>query len=91
MVQMNLFARQESRYRHGDQTCGYGGGEERVDELEDYDTHTHTHTHTLPCVKYLASGNLLCNTGNYTWCSVMTQRSGTVGGRSKRESICVYI
>ena len=49
------------------------------------------HTHTLPCVKYLASGNLLNNTGNYTWGSVMTQRSGTGGGRSKRESIYVYI
>ena len=27
---------------------------------------------TLPCVKYIASGNLLYSTGSSAWCSVMT-------------------
>ena len=49
---------------------------------------------TLPCVKLIASGNLLYSTGSSAWCSVMTQMGGMgvrVEGRSKREGIYVYI
>ena len=49
---------------------------------------------TLPCVKQIASGNLLYSTGNSAQCSVTTQIRGMgpgVGGRSKREGIYVYI
>ena len=62
-------------------------------------THTHTHTHThiyiLPCVKQIASGNLLYSRGNSAQCSVMTLRGEmgceVAGERSKREVIHVYI
>ena len=48
--------------------------------------------YTPPCVKQIASGNLLYNTGNSAWCSVMTQRDGKGGGRrSKRGEIYAYI
>ena len=88
MAQMNLLAGQKYKCRHGKQPCGYEAGGKGG---TNWKIRVYTHTHTLPCVKYLASGNLLNNTGNYTWGSVMTQRSGTGGGRSKRESIYVYI
>ena len=51
-------------------------------------------THTLPHVKQTAGGNLLCDVGNSTQCSVTTQRGGMgweVGGRLKREGIYVYL
>ena len=32
---------------------------------------THTHTHTLPCIRQLARGKLLCSTGGSVPCSVM--------------------
>ena len=46
----------------------------------------------LPCIKYIASGNQLNNTG----CSMMLyddldEWDEKVGGRSQRERICVYI
>ena len=52
-----------------------------------------TDLHTLPCVKPIASGKLLDNTGSSTWCSVTTQRGGMAsgGGRLKREGICVRL
>ena len=50
--------------------------------------------YTLPCVKQVASGNLLYSTGSSAQCSVMTQMGGMGGGvrgTSKREGIYVYI
>ena len=46
---------------------------------------------TLPCVKQIASGNLLYSTGSSPQCSVMTQMGGMGWRRSKREGIQVYI
>ena len=48
---------------------------------------------TLPCVKEIASGNVLYSTGSSAQCSVTTQMGGMqgVGGRSKREVILFYI
>ena len=48
---------------------------------------------TLPCVKQIASGNLLYSTGSSAQCFVTTQRDeiGRVGGRLNREGIYVYI
>ena len=46
--------------------------------------------HTLPYVKQIASGNLMCDKGSSTWCSVKTERGGMgweIGGRFKREKI----
>ena len=37
---------------------------------------TYIHIYTLPCVKQIASGKLLCNTGSSAQCSVMTQKGG---------------
>ena len=35
--------------------------------------------YTLPCVKQMASGNLLYSTGSSAWCSVMTSKCGMRG------------
>ena len=44
--------------------------------------------YTLSCVKQVAGGKLLYNTGGPAWPSVMTWRDGRVrGGRLKREMI----
>ena len=56
-----------------------GRGEERVRCME-----TVTWKLTLPYVKQIANGNLLCVSGNSNRGSVSTQRGGT-GGRFKRE------
>ena len=42
---------------------------------------------SLPCVKQLASGKLLCDTGSSARCSVMTWRGGVGGvvGKLKKE------
>ena len=42
--------------------------------------------YTLPCVKEIASGKLLCSTGNSVWWSVMRGREGF-----KREGISISI
>ena len=50
--------------------------------------------YTLPREKQPASGNLLCDAGGATQCSVTTQRDGMgweVGGILKREGIYVYL
>ena len=45
----------------------------------------------LPCVKQIASEKLLYSTGSSAWCSVMTQKAGVWGRRSKRGGIYVYM
>ena len=71
-----------------EQTCGRGsegeGGihwEIRID------------VYPLPCVKWTASGKLLCSTGSSALCSVMTERAGMrgVGWKLKREGVYVYL
>ena len=51
--------------------------------------------YTLPCIKYMASGNLLYYKETSTWCSVMIQRCriGEKGerGRLEREGIYVHM
>ena len=46
-----------------------------------------TDIYTLPCVKQIASGNLLYSTRSSAWCSTVTYMDGMVGGGSKREGI----
>ena len=48
-----------------------------------------TDLHTLPCVKPIASGKLLDNTGSSTWCSGVGGRRG-VGGLRGKESAYAY-
>ena len=59
MVLMNLFAGQQWRHRHREQNYGHGGGAaggtNRESSLEIY---------TLWYIKWIASGNLLYDTGN---------------------------
>ena len=44
------------------------------------------------CVKQIASGKLLYNTGSSAQCSVMTQRDGVVGWKAQEgEHICIHI
>ena len=66
MIQMNLFAGQEQKGRHGEQMCGHrGAGEGGMNWEIRFDINT------LLCVKQIASGNLLYSTGSSSWCSVM--------------------
>ena len=49
---------------------------------------------TLPCVNIQLVGTVLFSTESSAWYYVMTQMGGMgcrMGGRSKREEICVYI
>ena len=54
VVQMNLFAGQEQRCRHGEQTYGRGSGGVNWESRTDIPT--------VPWVNQIASGNLLYNT-----------------------------
>ena len=46
----------------------------------------------LPCVRQIASGNLLLSAGSSAWCSSMTHRGGMEGGgRLKWEWIYIYL
>ena len=49
--------------------------------------------YTLLCVKQIASGKLLCNTGSPTWCSVMTSKCGMGEEREVQEGrdICIIM
>ena len=49
----------------------------------------------LPCVKQIASGNLLCSAGSSARCSIMTYLGGWDGGGCGREvqeggEICIH-
>ena len=51
-------------------------------------------TYTLPYAKWIASANLLDDTGSSNWRSVTTERGGRgweVGGRSQTEGTFVYL
>ena len=66
MVQMSLFAGQESRQRHREWMCGHwavGSGMNRVPGID---------VCALPCAKQIASGNRLYSTGGSAQCSVVT-------------------
>lgn len=54
-VLMNLFAGQQWRHEHREQTCGHSGGSTEWDELRE-----ERETYTLPYVKQVASENWLC-------------------------------
>ena len=58
MVLINLFAGQEYRYKHREQTCRHSGGREGGTNREGS-----TEIYTLPHVKQRASGKFLYNTG----------------------------
>ena len=83
MVQMNLFAKQKQSHRCRKQTYGYqggkgGGGMNCEIGIDIY---------TLVYMKQVTNENLLCNTGNSTQCSVVTQ----MGRESKKEWIYVQL
>jgi len=66
MVQMSLFAGQESRQRHREWMCGHwavGSGMTRAPGID---------VCAPPCAKQIASGNLLYSTGGSAQCSVVT-------------------
>ena len=58
MVQMNLFAGWNRDIDIQNRHVGMGRWDGDGLSCEIW-TGIHTHTHTLPCVKYIASGNLL--------------------------------
>ena len=61
MELMNIFAGQQWRHRHREQTYGYSwqGEKERIGGMEKV-----TWKHTLTYVEWIASGNLLHDSGN---------------------------
>ena len=63
MVLMNLFAGQQWRRRHTKQTVDTVGEGEGGTNSENS-----MQTYTLPYVKQIASGNVLCDTGSSTQC-----------------------
>ena len=81
MVLMNLFAGQQWRHRHTEQTCGHSGGREGGRNGEcSMETYTQTY------VKQIACGYLLYDSGSSNQCS-----DNLVGGRFKREGTYVYL
>ena len=66
MVQMHLFAGQEERRRCREQTCRH-----KVEGQCGMNGEIGSDRHTLPCVKQIASGKLVCNRGSSVWCPVM--------------------
>ena len=59
MVLMNLFARQEQRLRHREQTYGHSGERRGWENRE-----SSSETYTLPYVKHMASGKLYVTQGS---------------------------
>ena len=78
MVLMNLFAGQQWRCRHREQTCGHSGG-----GAGGMDWKSNTETYTLQYVKQIASGNLVYDTGNPkpVLCGDLEGWDGEGGGR----------
>ena len=68
-VLLNPFAQQQYRHRHREQTYGQSEGVGR--EGGRYEE-SNMETYTLPYVKSVAIGNLLCGSGNSNWGSATT-------------------
>ena len=66
MVHMNLYAGQEEKGRQNRLVDTAG------EEKGGMNWESSTETYTLPCVKQIASGRLLCNWGSSTQCYVTT-------------------
>ena len=82
---MNLFAGQQWRRRHREQTVDTAGEGEGGTNGE-----TSMETYTLPYVKYIASGNLLYDAGR----SNPTEKGGRgweAGGSYKKEGSYLYL
>ena len=79
MIQMNQFAGQEQRRRRREWTRGHQGQGDGGMNWE-----IKTDIYTLPCVKQIASWNLLYSTGSSAAVGVC------VGRRSEKEGIYVY-
>ena len=47
--------------------------------------------YTPPCVKQIASGDLLYGTRNLVWCSVMTRGVGWAGEVQEGGDVCTHI
>ena len=81
MVLMSLFAGQQQRRRHREQTCGHSRGRRGWDGLRE----SHGNIHMTTC-EIDSQGNLLCDAGSQHWCSVTTSGRGwKAEGRFKRE------
>ena len=88
---MNLFAGQQWRHRHREQSYGHEerGGRRGWKYMERV-----TRKLTLSYIKQVANGNLLYDSGNSNWDYVTTQRGGMgreKGGSFKREGTQVHL
>ena len=77
MVLMNLFAGQQWRHRHREQTYGPDKGEEGEGEMNGESS---MEAYTLPYVKQIANGHLLYDPGNSNW-ALSQPRGVGKGGR----------
>ena len=92
MIVMNLFSGQHGRHRHTEQTYRHGVGWE-VDSREaegGRNWKRSSEAYTLPSVKRIASGNLLCDAGslNPVLCDNLQGWDGVE--ESSRERGCMY-
>ena len=71
MVPMKLFAGQQWRHRHREQTYGHRSA---VGEEGEVGTNgeSNMEAYILPCVKQITNGNLLYDSGSSDWSSVTT-------------------
>ena len=79
MVLMNLFAGQQWGRRHREQAYGQDKGGEGEGEMNGESS---MEAYSRPYVTQIASGNLLCDSGNSNWGSIVTwERAVGKGGR----------
>ena len=83
MVLMNLFAGQQRRHRHREQNCGW-----RVGRRGGTNGEGSMETYPLPCVKEMAGGNLLYDSGNSRLCDNLEGWEG--GSRGKGKHMYTY-
>ena len=83
MVLMNLSAGKELRCRYTEWNCDTTG------EGEDGKIESSIKIYTVPCVKQIASGKLLCNTGSSAWYSLII--CWEVGQKLKTKGMYTYL
>jgi len=79
IVLMYQFTGKKWRCKWREWTCGHSGARSKTN------WGSSTDIYTLSCVKHIASGKLLYNTGSPAWCSVMTWRGGMGEGKEAQE------
>ena len=83
---MNLFAGQQQRCRHREQTYGCGGGKEG-EGARNRDRSVKAYARPN---RQIASGHLQYDLGSSNWASCNNLEGWEEGGRFRREETCIY-